>query len=158
MNRRRGPAPFTSPVLAHQVELRVDASSVAGATVRAMAGDLAARSEYTLDAVADLRLAADEVCATLLHLARPRSRMTCAFAVDEERITVTASVSTTTSTTLPADTFGWRVLETLTEDLCVLAGTPRSPGDAHRLAIRFTVPRAGTVTRAAAELAEGGRA
>lgn len=145
MSRPHGPAPFASRVAPQAVELRVDVSPSAAAAVRAVAADLAARSEYTLDAVADLGVAVDEVCATLLALARPGTRLTCTFAVDEERITVTASVSTTVSTAPSADSFGWRVLDTLTDGLCVLAEAPAGPGHPHRLAVRLSVPRAGTV-------------
>ena len=161
MSRPHGPAPFVSRVAPQHVELRVDTSPVAAATVRAVAADLACRSEYTLDAVADLRLAVDEVCATLLAVARAGTRLTCTFDIDEERMTVTASVSTTARTVPPADTFGWRVLETLTEGLHTLSDTPRHPGQAHRVAVRMSVPRAGAVVGPGLgpdDCVEGGRA
>ena len=46
--------------------MRIAASTEAAATVRTVAADLAARAEFTLDAVADLRLAVDEACAGLV--------------------------------------------------------------------------------------------
>lgn len=126
------------------VEVRVPAVPEATITLRAVAGDLASRAEFCLDAVADLRLAVDEASAAMVGLARPGTRLTTTFAVDEERITVTASVSTTGPTTLPRDTFGWRVLTTLAENVRVLAEAPDSVGDPHRLVLRLSVNRVGT--------------
>ena len=147
MSRPGRPVAATKAASPQEVEVRVAASSDAAATVRTVAADLAARAEFTLDAVADLRLAVDEACATLLATARPGTRLTCTFSLDEERITITATVSTTGPTSLPTDTFGWRVLRTLSDDLRVLGEAPRTPGDPHRLALRMSVKRTGSPVR-----------
>ncbi|MEJ2863543.1 ATP-binding protein [Actinomycetospora flava] len=110
-------------------------------TVRTVAGDLAARSEFPLDSVDDLRLAVDEACTCLAALARPGTKLTVTFTVDDDRITMTASVLTTGPTTLPTDTFAWRVLSVLADDVRVLAEAPSSSGEAHRLALRVIVER-----------------
>lgn len=123
------------------VELRVRAVPEALVTVRIVAGDLAARAEFPLDAVDDLRLAVDEACTILAELARPETRLTVTFTVDEDRIQLTASVSTTGPTALRTDTFAWRVLSTLADEVGVLAGAPAAPGDAHRLALRMAMYR-----------------
>lgn len=123
------------------VELRVPAVPGALITVRTVAGDLASRAEFPLDAVADLRLAVDEACTCLADLARPDTRLTCTFVVDAERVTMTASVSTTGPTALRTDTFAWRVLTTLADEVQVLAEAPATPGDKHRLALRMTMQR-----------------
>ena len=47
--------------------------------VRAMAGDLAMRMDYDLDAVEDLRLAVDEACATLSAIVDEDRRLTVVF-------------------------------------------------------------------------------
>ena len=123
------------------VELRVPAVPEALVTVRTLAGDLAARAEFPLDEVDDLRLAVDEACTCLAELARPGTKLTCTFVVDETRVMMTASVSTTGPTTLRTDTFAWRVLTTLADEVQVLAETPATPGDKHRLALRMTIER-----------------
>ena len=128
---------------ARDVEIRVVAAPETIVTVRTVGGDLALRADFSLDAVDDLKLAVDEACTTLAALARPGTALSCTFSLDEERITVTASVSTLGPTGLPTDTFGWRVLRTLTDDLRVLAEAPDAPGRPHRLALRMSVPRAG---------------
>ncbi|MDD7926924.1 ATP-binding protein [Actinomycetospora chibensis] len=123
------------------MELRVLAQPEALVTVRTVAGDLAARAEFPLDAVDDLRLAVDEACTCLAGLARPGTKLTVTFTVDDDRITVTASVSTTGPTGLPTTTFAWRVLTVLADDVRVLSEAPTAPGEAHRLALRMTLVR-----------------
>ena len=54
---------------ADRLELRVPTTATQLPAVRAMAGDLAMRMDYDLDAVEDLRLAVDEACATLAAIA-----------------------------------------------------------------------------------------
>lgn len=127
--------------LPRDVELRVLATPDALVTVRTVAGDLAARAEYPLDAVDDLRLAVDEACTCLAELARPGTKLTCTFALADDRITMTASVSTAGPTSLRRDTFGWRVLTTLADDVGVLAEAPRAAGEPHRLALRMAMDR-----------------
>lgn len=128
---------------ARDVEIRVLATPEALATVRAVAGDLAARAEFPLDAVDDLRLAVDEACTCLAELARQDTRMTCTFALTDNRMTMTASVSTSGPTALRRDTFGWLVLTTLADDVAVLAEAPTAPGRPHRLALRMAMNRSG---------------
>ncbi|MEJ2870725.1 ATP-binding protein [Actinomycetospora sp. OC33-EN08] len=122
------------------VEVRVPAVPRAVVTMRTVAADLAARAEFTLDAVADLRMAVDEACSGLIPLARPDTKLTCTFILDEERITVTATVSTAGHERLPTDSFGWRILTTLADDVRMLSAT----GDPFRLALRLSVRRLGT--------------
>jgi serine/threonine-protein kinase RsbW len=138
---RTHPPEERGPGAPRDVEVRVLAQPEALVTVRTVAGDLAARAEFPLDTVDDLRLAVDEACTCLAGLARPDTKLTVTFTVDDDRITTTASVSTTGPTTLPRDTFAWRVLTVLADDVRVLAEAPPVPGGAHRLALRMTVDR-----------------
>jgi len=98
------------------VEVRTAASAALIPTIRAVASDLAARADFDLDAISDLRMAVDEACATLVDLAAPASTLTCIFRVQAERIEVSAQVQAAESgTTVSTDTFGWRVLQTLAD-------------------------------------------
>ena len=54
-------------------------------TIRAVASDLAARADFDLDAISDLRMAVDEACATLVDVAAPTATLLCAFLVAPER-------------------------------------------------------------------------
>jgi len=86
-----------------------------------VASDLAARADFDLDAISDLRMAVDEACATLVDAADPTSVLQCRFLVRPERIRVHAEVETAKAdTVLSTDTFGWRVLQTLADDVEVL--------------------------------------
>jgi len=120
----------------HQVELRVAADAVWLSAVRLLAGDLAARADFDVDAVADLRLAVDEACAELMRSALPGSTLTCRFAVCDDRITMTASVPVEKSRTVDTSGFGWRVLRTLADDVEVITGDD-SPGGYPALGLRL---------------------
>lgn len=100
------------------------------APVRVVAADLAARVDFDLDAVSDLRMAVDEACATLAMLASPHARLRCELQVDTNRIIVVVRVPAAGAATISTDTFGWRVLATLTDEVEVLdeGNSPRSLG------------------------------
>lgn len=88
--------------------------------VRVVAGELAARADFDLDEVADLRLAVDELCSSLAMLAPPDTRMRCVLQVDPDWITVTVWIPALEPSAIPRDTFGWRVLVTLADEVEVL--------------------------------------
>ena len=104
------------------VEVRVHADPALIPSVRAVAADLAARADFDLDAVSDLRMAVDEACSALVPLAAPGGQLRCGFTVIDGRIAVVARVPVATPTELRQDTFGWRVLDTLTDSAEVLGG------------------------------------
>lgn len=139
-----GPDPGDRSLPPEDVEVRVPAVPRAVITMRTVAADLAARAEFTLDAVADLRMAVDEACSSLVALARPDTRLTCSFIVGEDHITVTASVQTTGAERLDTGSFGWRVLTTLADDVRMLSAAPGASGDPFRLVLRLSVQRLGT--------------
>jgi serine/threonine-protein kinase RsbW len=103
------------------VEVRTSATAALIPTIRAVASDLAARADFDLDAISDLRMAVDEACATLVDAADPTAVLECRFLVRQERIRVHAEVlAAKADTVLSTDTFGWRVLQTLADEVEVL--------------------------------------
>jgi serine/threonine-protein kinase RsbW len=107
------------------VEVRTSASAALIPTIRAVASDLAARADFDLDAISDLRMAVDEACATLVDLAASTSSLLCTFLVRGDSIEVRAQVTTDRpDAEVSTDTFGWRVLQTLADDVTV----DHSPG------------------------------
>jgi serine/threonine-protein kinase RsbW len=106
------------------VEVRVHADPALIPSVRAVAADLAARADFDLDAVSDLRMAVDEACSALVPLAREGGQLRCGFVMSEGRIDVICRVPVRHEATLRQDTFGWRVLTTLTDDAEVLDADP----------------------------------
>lgn len=108
------------------VLVRVGATAAQLPTLRVVAADLAARADFDIDAVSDLRLAVDEVAAELVALAAPGALLTVTFLVDSGQIAVTASVPVERGAVLRQDSFGWRVLSTLVDAAHVLHGRDRN--------------------------------
>lgn len=128
------------------VEVRTSASASLIPTIRAVASDLAARADFDLDAISDLRMAVDEACATLVDIAAPSSMLRCTFLVRPERIEVRAEVrARRTEDVVSTDTFGWRVLQTLADEVTV-HHSPASDGIGPTVGIRLD-KRAGAIPR-----------
>ena len=109
---------------------RTSATAALIPTIRAVVSDLAARADFDLDAISDLRMAVDEACATLVDAADPSSVLQCRFLVQPERIRVHAEVEAAKpDIVLSTDTFGWRVLQTLADEVEMLH---HPAGDGHR--------------------------
>ena len=119
------------------VEVRTSARASLIPTIRAVASDLAARADFDLDAISDLRMAVDEACATLVDVAAPSSVLRCTFLVRPERIEVHAEVQAgRVDDVVSTDTFGWRVLQTLADDVTV-HHSPASDGNGPMVGIRL---------------------
>lgn len=102
------------------VVVQVGANPADLPTLRAVAADLAARADFDLDTVADLRLAVDEAASELVAIAAPRALLTCVFALDSAQLKVTSSVQIRPGGTVQRDSFGWRVLTTLVDEVRVI--------------------------------------
>ncbi len=111
---------------AERLELRVPTTPTQLPAVRAMAGDLAIRMDYDLDAVEDLRLAVDEACATLTAIALGDAPLTVVFETTRTGLHIDAWVPTAEGTAVPRDGFGWAVLQTLADNV---DGRPATQGD-----------------------------
>lgn len=97
------------------IEVRIAAAPSQLPAVRVLAGDLATRLDFDLDAVSDLRMAVDEACATLVALAAPGARLSCRFDTLPTELRVVAEVPSLSSEPPRTDTFGWQVLKTLAD-------------------------------------------
>jgi serine/threonine-protein kinase RsbW len=99
------------------VLLSVPADSTYLAVLRTAAAGLAARLQFALDEIEDLRIAVDEACAMLLAVAARHTELDCRFAVTEDALTVEVAVSTVPGALLPAESsFAWKVLAQLTTE------------------------------------------
>src|SRR5688572_21245331 len=114
MGDSRGPAAQDGR-RADRLELRVPTTATQLPAVRAMAGDLAMRMDYDLDAVEDLRLAVDEACATLSLIAAGDAPLTVVFETTRAGLHIDAWVPTAEGVEVPRDGFGWAVLATLVD-------------------------------------------
>src|SRR3954465_12145889 len=100
MGNSRGPLAHEGR-RAERLELRVPTTPTQLPAVRAMAGDLAMRMDYDLDAVEDLRLAVDEACATLVLVAAADARLTVVFETTRAGLHIDAWVPTAEGTEAP---------------------------------------------------------
>lgn len=131
----------TSPA----VELRVRSDVDHLAVLRAVAATIALRQDFDLDTVEDVKLAVDEAATRLIAISADDATLTCLFRVAGDGLVVTLTAPTRPGTSLDRTrSFGWRVLESLTDALSVSTetdsdGAPRttvtlsvSPGSAAR--------------------------
>jgi serine/threonine-protein kinase RsbW len=81
--------------------------------LRTATAGLAARLDFTLDEIEDLRIAVDEACAMLLAQAIPGTSLECAFDLDSDQMTITVSVVAAQPRMPARDTFAWTVLSAL---------------------------------------------
>lgn len=103
------------------IELTLPADPLHVPVARALAADLAVRLDYDLDEVSDLRMAVDEACAELVARATGASRLRCVFQVDADILRVVVSATTKDGATPSRNTFGWRVLTALVDEVSAWA-------------------------------------
>jgi serine/threonine-protein kinase RsbW len=81
--------------------------------LRTATASLAARLDFTLDEIEDLRIAVDEACAMLLTQAVPGADVECSFTLAGDGMRVRVSVLTNDGAEPSRDTFAWTVLTAL---------------------------------------------
>ncbi len=86
-----------------------------------VAAELAARADFDVDAISDLRMAVDEACAELVQLAADGATLTCRFRLREKDIAVTAFTKPRDGAKLSLRSFGWHVLTALVDDVTPIA-------------------------------------
>jgi serine/threonine-protein kinase RsbW len=98
---------------ADYVQVRMPAESAYLSVLRTAAAGLAARLDFTLDEIEDLRIAIDEACAMLLTQAIPGTDLECVFELGADLVTITVSVTAAEARKPARDTFAWTVLSAL---------------------------------------------
>jgi serine/threonine-protein kinase RsbW len=95
------------------VELRLPAASAYLSVLRTATAGLAARLDFTLDEIEDLRIAVDEACALLIPDAAEGADLTCLFSLTPDALSVTVQVPSRTGRAPRRNTFAWTVLTAL---------------------------------------------
>ncbi|MFC0031354.1 ATP-binding protein [Micromonospora chaiyaphumensis] len=109
------------------VHLTVPADGGYLGVLRTATAGLAARLQFALDEIEDLRIAVDEACAMLLAIATRDAELECRFAVTEDALTVEVTVPTVRGATLPSESsFAWKVLTALTTSASARAADGRA--------------------------------
>jgi serine/threonine-protein kinase RsbW len=95
------------------VQVTLPASSAYLSVLRTTTAGLAARLDFTLDDIEDLRIAVDEACAILLPQVAPLADLRCDFVLEDDGILITVSAPTTRGSLPERETFSWTVLTAL---------------------------------------------
>jgi serine/threonine-protein kinase RsbW len=95
------------------VELRLPADGAYLSVLRTATAGLAARLDFTIDEIEDLRIAVDEACALLLPDAADGAHLDCVFSMAPDALTVAVSVASRSGRLPKQDSFAWTVLTAL---------------------------------------------
>jgi serine/threonine-protein kinase RsbW len=104
------------------VTVRLPADSAYLSVLRTATAGLAARLDFNLDEIEDLRIAIDEACAMLLAQAVPGTDLTCEFELAGDAMSIAVSVLTVDGRRPSRDTFAWTVLSSLADDVDAKVG------------------------------------
>jgi len=113
------------------VSLRVPADGAYVSVLRTMTAGLAARLDFTVDDIEDLRIAVGEACALVLPEAVPGGDLVADFRLTPGTLTISVGVPTAGPRTADLDSFAWQVLSTLTS-------SADAASDASRFEVTFT--------------------
>ncbi len=118
------------------VELRLPADGAYAAVLRTLTAGLAARLDFTMDDIEDLRIAVSEAAAMVLDEADAGADLVCHFRLEAGELRLDCSTTSASPTKPDYDSFGWQVLTTLTTEASIDA----QPGHyAVRIALRSTL-------------------
>ncbi len=98
------------------VELKVPADTAYVSVLRTTTAGLAARLDFTIDDIEDLRIAVGEACAMVLPEARPNADLWCRFGLGQGELMVSVAVDVDGTPEIDHDSFAWQVLTTLASE------------------------------------------
>ena len=113
------------------VTLRVPADGAYVSVLRTMTAGLAARLDFTVDDIEDLRIAVGEACALILPEAVEGGDLEAEFRQTPGTLTIVVRVPTSRRTEPDYESFAWQVLSTLTAETAANA-------DDHHLEVTFS--------------------
>jgi serine/threonine-protein kinase RsbW len=120
------------------VTIKLPAAGAYLSVLRTATAGLAARLDFTLDEIEDLRIAVDEACAMLLAQALPGADLECEFLLGDDHMRVAVGVLTVDGVEPSRDTFAWTVLSALAGEV------DSSVGVDDRVVITLLKRRSGT--------------
>ena len=101
------------------VELRLPADGAYAAVLRTLTAGLAARLDFTMDDIEDLRIAVSEATAMVLDQADAAGDLVCRFRLEPGELRLEVSAASQSPARPDYDSFGWQVLTTLTSEASV---------------------------------------
>lgn len=99
------------------VEFRVAARLENLAMLRTLVGAVGTFEDLDFDAVADLRLAVDEVCTRLIRSATPGATLVIVVDAQDDKLVVDASATCQNYDVVTPGSFSWHVLTSLADDV-----------------------------------------
>ncbi|ORV14605.1 ATP-binding protein [Mycobacterium celatum] len=126
------------------IEFRVAARLENLAMLRTLVGAVGAFEDLDFDAVADLRLAVDEVCTRLIRSAAPDATLVIVVDPRDTELVVQASAACQTSDVVMPGSFSWHVLTSLTDDVQTFHDGRGPEGSGGVFGITLTTRRAGS--------------
>lgn len=105
--------PPGAPAPTDEVVVRLPAEGAYLAVLRMVTAGLAARLDFTIDEIEDLKIAVDEACAMLLSTAVAGADLAVTFAVGDDVLHVAVAVPTLNGDEPSRETFSWTVLTAL---------------------------------------------
>lgn len=103
------------------VELRLPADGAYASVLRTTTAALAARLDFTIDDIEDLRIAVAEAGAMVLPAADPDADLVARFHLGRSTMTVEVSTDAMDNPEPDLDSFAWQVLDTLASDATVVS-------------------------------------
>lgn len=103
------------------VELRLPADGAYASVLRTTTAGLAARLDFTMDDIEELRIAVGEALALVLQEADPGAALTCRFHLGSGSMTVQVETTASDDPQPDYDSFAWQVLDTLASDAAVIS-------------------------------------
>jgi serine/threonine-protein kinase RsbW len=95
------------------VSITLPAQSAYLSVLRTATAGIAARLDFTIDEIEDLRIAVDEACAMLLTQAIPGADLSAEFLLEAAALHVSVATLTSDGREPSRDTFAWTVLTAL---------------------------------------------
>ena len=101
------------------VELRLPADGVYASVLRTTTAALAARLDFTIDDIEDLRMAVAEAAALVLAEADPGADLSARFHLGQGTMGIEVSTEATDNPEPDLESFAWQVLDTLATDAAI---------------------------------------
>ena len=102
-----------------EVELRLPADGAYVSVLRTLTAGLAARLDFTMDDIEDLRITVSEAAAMVLDEADPGAGLDCRFVLGTRAMALTISTTAAAPASPDYESFGWQVLATLADEAAI---------------------------------------
>lgn len=107
------------------VELRLPAGGAYVSVLRTTTAGLAARLDFTLDDIEDLRMAVGEAAALALEVADDGADLISRFWLGDRTMTISVATTSSRAVAVDKDSFAWQVLTTLASSATVTTADDR---------------------------------